>query len=76
MLDGDTFMDIKINDILTMKKNHPCGGNRFVVLRVGMDFRLECLSCGHSLMSPRVKLEKNIKSVERTTEKDKGNNYV
>ena len=30
-------MDISVGDILVMKKNHPCGSNRFLVLRVGMD---------------------------------------
>ena len=32
-------MDISVGDILVMKKNHPCGSNRFLVLRVGMDFK-------------------------------------
>ena len=39
-------MDINIGDTLIMKKNHPCGTNRFIVLRVGMDFKLRCESCG------------------------------
>ncbi len=58
-------MDIRINDILTMKKNHPCGNSRFKVLRIGMDFKLQCLQCGHEIMSPRLKIEKNIKRIER-----------
>ena len=58
-------MDIRINDILMMKKNHPCGNNRFKVLRIGMDFKLECLQCGHEIMAPRLKIEKNIKRIER-----------
>ena len=51
-------MDIKLNDILVMKKNHPCGENRFTVLRVGMDFKLRCNKCGHEIMIPRAKAEK------------------
>ncbi len=58
-------MDIRINDILTMKKNHPCGNSRFKVLRIGMDFKLQCLQCGREIMSPRLKIEKNIKRIER-----------
>ena len=58
-------MDIRLNDILVMKKAHPCGGNRWKVLRTGADFRLKCLTCGHELMTPRFKTEKNIRSVER-----------
>ena len=58
-------MDIRVNDILVMKKDHPCGCNRWLVLRTGADFRLRCLRCGHELMTPRFKAEKNIRSVER-----------
>ncbi len=58
-------MDIRVGDVITMKKNHPCGENRFLILRSGMDFRMRCLGCGHEVMVPRVKAEKNIRSVER-----------
>lgn len=58
-------MDIRVNDILVMKKSHPCGGNRWKVLRTGTDFRLRCLNCGHELFTPRYKAEKNIKTVLR-----------
>lgn len=58
-------MDIRINDILIMKKAHPCGGNRWKVLRTGADFKLKCLTCGHELMTPRFKAEKNIRAVQR-----------
>lgn len=60
-------MDIRVGDILEMKKPHPCGANNktFNVLRVGMDFKIRCTACGHELMLPRVKAEKNIKKVIR-----------
>ncbi len=58
-------MDIKLNDILVMKKEHPCGGKEFLVLRVGMDFRVRCTKCNREVMVPRVKIEKNIKKVIR-----------
>lgn len=58
-------MDIRVGDKLTMKKQHPCGGARFSVLRIGMDFRLRCETCGHEMMIPRLKAEKNIRKVER-----------
>ncbi len=57
-------MDIRVGDIIEMKKNHPCGGKRFEVLRIGMDFRLRCAVCGHEMMLPRHKAEKNIRKVE------------
>lgn len=59
-------MDIRINDILIMKKSHPCGSDRWQVLRTGADFKLRCCGCGHELMTPRFKAEKNIRSVERS----------
>ena len=58
-------MDIQLNDILTMFLEHPCGEKRWKVLRVGADFRLRCLGCGHEIMIPRGKAEKNIRSIER-----------
>ena len=58
-------MDIQIGDILIMKKAHPCGGDRWLVTRTGADFKLKCLQCGHEVMTPRFKAEKNIRSVVR-----------
>ena len=57
--------DIRLNEILVMKKAHPCGEKRWKVLRTGADFRLKCQGCGHELMIPRLKAEKNIRAVER-----------
>ncbi|PKM73411.1 MAG: DUF951 domain-containing protein [Firmicutes bacterium HGW-Firmicutes-16] len=61
-------MDIKVGDILTMKKVHPCGEKRWLVLRTGMDFKLRCLGCGHEVMGARNKFERNIRAVERKDE--------
>ena len=58
-------MDIQVNDILTMKKQHPCGSKQWQVLRIGMDFKLKCLGCGHEVMLPRSKAEKNIRKILR-----------
>ena len=57
-------MKIEVGDVLNMKKSHPCGSNRWEVLRVGADFRLQCLGCGHQIMLKRTLAEKNTKSVE------------
>ena len=58
-------MDIQIGDVLTMKKPHPCGEKRWEVLRIGADFRLRCLGCGHEVMGARSKFEKNIRQIMR-----------
>ncbi|MBR2081130.1 MAG: DUF951 domain-containing protein [Oscillospiraceae bacterium] len=61
-------MDVRLGDVLTMKKTHPCGSKQWLVLRTGMDFRLRCLGCGHEIMTPRSKAEKNIRSIDRKEE--------
>ena len=58
-------MDIQINDILTMKKPHPCGSAKWTVTRIGADFKLRCCGCGHEVMGARSKFERNIKAIER-----------
>lgn len=58
-------MDVRVGDILEMKKTHPCGSKEWQVLRVGMDFKLRCQGCGHEVMLPRSKAEKNIRKVFR-----------
>lgn len=61
-------MNIEVGDYLIMKKPHPCGSKAWEVLRIGADFRLKCCECGHMVMVPRVKVEKNVKKVEKTLE--------
>lgn len=61
-------MNIKVNDILEMKKPHPCGNKQFLVLRAGMDFRIRCTNCDREVMVARVKIERNIKKVIRDGE--------
>ena len=65
-------MDIRVNDILVMKKPHPCGEKRWLVLRTGADFRLRCLGCGHELMLPRSRVEKSIKKIIPAAERGEG----
>ena len=61
-------MDVRVGDVLRMKKPHPCGSQEFTVLRVGMDFKICCNGCGREVMLPRLKCEKNIKKVLRPQE--------
>ena len=58
-------MDIQVGDRLIMKKQHPCKNNEFEVLRVGMDFKLKCIKCGHEIIITRQKAEKGITKVIR-----------
>ena len=63
-------MDVRVGDVLELKKEPPCGSKRWQVLRVGMDFKLRCQGCGHELMLPRSKAEKNIRKILRTGEEE------
>ena len=56
-------MDLRLHDLVELKKPHPCGGTRWEILRVGMDIKLRCQGCGHELMLPRSKAEKSIRKV-------------
>ena len=58
-------MDVRLGDVLLMKKPHPCGSREWSVMRTGMDFRLKFLGCGHEVLIPRSKAEKNIREIRR-----------
>ena len=56
-------MDIQVGDILKLKKEHPCGSREWEVLRIGADFRLRCMGCGHQIMIARRQAEKNVNEI-------------
>lgn len=56
-------MDIQVGDTLRLKKQHPCGSKEWKVLRIGADFRLKCMGCGHQIMIARKLVEKNVKEI-------------
>ncbi|MEI7885273.1 MAG: DUF951 domain-containing protein [Clostridia bacterium] len=55
------FLEFKIGQVISFKKKHPCGSDNWEILRVGADFRLKCLGCGHLVMLTRNKVEKGLK---------------
>lgn len=59
------MVDIRPGDILAVRKSHPCGCDRFRVIRTGADVRLRCEGCGREIMLPRSKAEKMIKNIIR-----------
>jgi len=58
-------LDLRLNDIVELKKQHPCGSKEWTILRVGADFRIQCNGCGHRVMIPRFKLEKSVRKIKR-----------
>ena len=62
-------MEYGLNDIVEMKKEHPCHkSNEWKIIRMGADIRIKCLGCGASFLMPRQKFEKKLKKVIRHEE--------
>lgn len=57
------ILQFQLDDILELKKPHPCGNKKFRVARLGSDVRIICLKCGRDLTLDRIKLEKAIKKI-------------
>ena len=58
-------MDLKVGNVVKLKKEHPCGSNEWEIIRTGIDFKLKCLGCNHVIMIDRKKIEKSIKKIIR-----------
>lgn len=54
----------QVNDILEMKKQHPCGSKDWKVIKIGVDYKLECVGCKHIIIVPRIELSKKVKKVK------------
>lgn len=52
-----------LGDVVQMKKRHPCGEDRWEVVRLGMDIRAQCLGCGRQVMLPRRKFERAVRKI-------------
>lgn len=57
--------EYELGDFIKLKKKHPCGSQEWEILRIGADFRLKCLGCGHQIMMPRRQVEKNTREVRK-----------
>ena len=64
------IIKISVGDKLELKKQHPCGGSTFEVLRVGSEVRVICCTCGRDMTFDRIKIEKSIKKIIRGSEAD------
>ena len=60
-------LNYEVGDIVKFKKPHPCGSNEWEI-RVGADFRLKCMGCGHQIMVARRLVEKNTRGLAKKTE--------
>ncbi|MCK5793259.1 MAG: DUF951 domain-containing protein [Anaerolineales bacterium] len=54
--------DLELNDLLKLRKTHPCGEDRWKVIRLGADIKIECLGCSRQVMLSRRKLARSVKT--------------
>lgn len=66
----------ELGDIVLMKKTHPCGSNEMEIIRLGMDIRIKCVGCNHSILIPRTKFDKNMRKVVGHKEPDQKIDYL
>jgi hypothetical protein len=55
-------LDVAIDDIVRLRKPHPCGSTDWRVVRLGADIGLVCLGCGHRVLMPRSVLARRVKT--------------
>lgn len=68
---GLSIVRIEVQDVLTLKKEHPCGSREWRVVRTGLDIGMRCLGCGRFVMMPRSELERRILEILRGEERMK-----
>ena len=56
-------VELRLGDVLRLRKVHPCGGFEWGVVRVGADIGIRCLECQRRVMMPRFALEKRMKTL-------------
>lgn len=61
-------LDLQIDDILTLKKGHPCGTNAWRIFRLGADIGLRCEGCLRRVMLPRTTVERRVRLIQRGDE--------
>lgn len=59
--------DIQLDDVVRLRKPHPCGGYEWVVVRLGADIGLRCTTCGRRVLLPRRELAKRLKAIVSRT---------
>lgn len=55
--------DLQIDDVVRLRKPHPCGGMDWVVVRLGADIGLKCLGCGRRILMPRREVARRLKTI-------------
>lgn len=57
------MLNYDVGDIVTLKKPHPCGENKWKIMRKGIDIKLECLGCNRQVWVSRIDFEKRVRRI-------------
>ncbi|NOZ49857.1 MAG: DUF951 domain-containing protein [Chloroflexi bacterium] len=57
------FLDVQPGDVVRLRKQHPCGGWAWTVVRIGADIGLVCTTCQRRLMLPRQQFRKAVRQI-------------
>jgi hypothetical protein len=55
--------DLQLEDVVRLRKPHPCGSYEWKIYRMGADIGLECLRCGRRVLLPRRTLARRLKNI-------------
>ena len=58
-------LEIRLGDVVRLRKQHPCGGYEWRVVRLGADIGMVCSTCGRRVLLPRREFEKRVKTFVR-----------
>jgi hypothetical protein len=58
-------LELRLGDVLRLKKTHPCGSDFWVVVRLGADIGIRCRKCDRRVLLQRSYLERRVKEVVR-----------
>lgn len=75
MIEGGEFLnEIRLGDLVQMRKTHPCGSDRWTVIRVGADIKIKCEKCARIVMMDRADFIKRMKKLieRKQTEETSG----
>jgi len=55
-------LDFRLDDVVRMKKAHPCGSFEWRIVRLGADIGIKCCTCGRRVLLPRRVMERRVKA--------------
>ncbi len=55
--------ELRLDDVIRLRKPHPCGGYEWKIVRLGADIGLECLQCKRRVLLTRRELSRRTKAI-------------